>query len=259
MSTTVPGSARVPSQPSRASSPRAAETAAPDVPAPASAERHPSRVRDGIHVALIAVAGVLFTVGFALDDTPDADTGTELVAAVAGSPDRFYWSNTIGALGLVLVAAVGLAVMRLVQHRGRALATVGGLLLLIGAPAAAAGQFMYGAVVTGMVESGQDRADMAALQDSLGESARTGLTFVIGFPAVMLGMVVCAAALLVSRVVPRFVPALLIAGVLAVLVLGETPASTVADLLLTSAFIGIAWSLWRATTPGTGAGGASGA
>ena len=48
-------------------------------------------------------------------------------------PSRFYWGNTLAAFGLVLLVANGLAVMRLVRGRGRGrvVATVGGLLLMI--------------------------------------------------------------------------------------------------------------------------------
>jgi hypothetical protein len=91
----------------------------------------------------------------------------------------------VGAFGLVLVAAVGLAVLRLVRGRGRVVATIGGLLLVIGGTAATTGQFMYGAVLTAMA---------------------------VGFPGIMLGLLVSAGALLRSRAVPRWVPAAMVFG-----------------------------------------------
>lgn len=242
MSTVVPKSAQIPQQQSHDD-----QVQVPPV-SPGETRRTGTRiVQDGIHVALCAIAGVLITVGFALDNSHDADNGTELIAIVTDAPDRFYWSNTLAAFGLVLVAAVGLAVFRLVRGRGRVVATVGGLLLMIGGAGAAAGTFMYGAVVTTMVESGQPATVSAALQDSFEDSLRTGLTFFIGFPGLMLGLLVTAAALFISRATPRWVPGALVAGVVCVFALGETPASSLADVFLTAAFVGIAMSLWKAT------------
>lgn len=242
MSTTVSQSAHVPQQQAPS------EPGHLDARPPGDDQRGGTRiVQDALHGVLCVLAGVLITVGFALDLGNHADTGTELLAVVVDAPDRFYWANTVGALGLVLVAAVGLAVLRLVRGRGRVAATVGGLLLMIGGAAAAAGQFMYGAVVTAMAQSGEDLAVMAALQDSFEDSVRTGMPFFIGFPGIMLGLLVSAGALLRSRAVPRWVPLAMVHGVVAVVALGDSAASSVADLLLTAAFVGIGLALWRST------------
>lgn len=196
------------------------------------------------------LAGVLITTGFLLDPARDVDGGTELVAAVAAAPERFYAAMTLGAFGFAMAAAVGLAVLRLVHGRGRVLATVGGLMLTIGGVAAAAGLFMFGAVATTMVQSGQDLAVVASLLDSLEDSFRPGLTFAIGFPGTVLGLVLSAVALLISRAAPRWAPAALLAGVVAVIALGETAVSSIADVLLSVGFIGVGLALWRATSAG---------
>lgn len=221
-------------------------------PPPAVATAAPTRtdtVRDAIHAGACVLAGVLVTIGFAVDPASDVgDDGAELLAIVADGPNRFYWANVTAAIGLVLIAAVGLAVLRLVRDRGRAVATVGGVMTMIGATAAASGIFMYGAIVTAMAESDQDQAVMAALSEELNDSVRPGLAFFVGFTVLFLGLVVTVAALLKSRAVARWVPAVLAAGVVAVFALGETSASIIGDLLLTAAFIGIGLSLWRATS-----------
>lgn len=251
MSTTVPG---------RASGLEQADdvverTIDLDLDAPAPTEGAPARTRtdgarDAIHVGACVLAGVLITTGFLLDKTgTETDTGARLIAEVGKDPDRFYAANTLAAFGLAMVAAVGLAVLRLVRGRGRVLATIGGVMVMIGGTAAAAGIFMYGAVVSVLAGPGQDAATSAALQDDLSDSARTGLTFIVGFPGTFLGLLVCAVALLVSRATPRWVPLTLVLGIVAVMALGSTDASTVGDLLLTAGLSGIGLSLWKATRP----------
>lgn len=207
-------------------------------------------VRDALHAGACVLSGVLITIGFLLDKTgSETDEAAELVAVVAEAPDRFYAANLLSAVGLSLVAAVGLAVLRLVRGRGRVLATVGGVLTMVGATAAAAGIFMYGAVVSTLTADLDAEAATAA-QDALSESGRTGIAFVVGFPGTFLGLLLCAAALVVSRATPRWVPAALVAGIVAVMVLGSTDASTVGDVLLTVGLAGIGLSLWRAVRPG---------
>jgi hypothetical protein len=204
-------------------------------------------VRDWIHTGACVLAGVLITVGFLLDPAVDTDTGAETIAAVAESADRFYWANTMSAFGLAMTAAVGLAVLRLVRGRGRVLATIGGVLMMIGGTAAAAGIFMYGAALTGMVESGVDHSVLAELQDHLGDSWRPGLAFLLGFAPLLLGMLLSAIALFLSRAVPRWVPIALGLGAVAIIALGDTDLSTLGDVLLTIGLAGVGLGLWRAT------------
>ncbi len=225
-----------------------------DAPAPAVAAA-PERTRtdgarDAIHVGACALAGVLITIGFWLDPARNIDDSAELVAAVAEAPNRFYAANLIAALGLVLVATVGLAVLRLVrgQGRGRVLASVGGILLMIGGTAAATGVFMYGSVMS-TLSTTQDAATAAAADEALSNSARTGLTFMVGFPGMMLGLLLCAAALFVSRATPRWVPAALVLAVVGILALGSTDLAPVANLAMTAGLVGIGLSLWKATHP----------
>lgn len=245
-STTDTGRASVPVQPGSAASAHRVI----DLDAPRPAHTRTDRVRDALHAGACVLAGVLITTGFALDPHRDTDSDAALIQAVTADPGRFYWANTIAAVGLVLLAAVGLAVLRLVRHRARVLATVAGMLLIIGGAAAAAGIFMYGAVLSGMVESGQSTQVSVALQESLGNSARPGLAFVVGFPGFALGMLLAAVALAMSRATPRWVPATLLAGLVWTLALGEGSISWVGDLLLTAALTGIGLALWKATAPG---------
>jgi hypothetical protein len=239
MSVTESGRVSVPEQ----SAPQASST-----PQPGGRTRTDT-VRDALHAGACVLSGVLVTIGFLLDrDGSEADEADELVAVVADAPERFYAGNLLAAFGLVLVAAAGLAVLRLVRGRGRVLATVGGVLTMIGGTAAAAGIFMYGAVVATLTTE-LDAEQAAAAQEALADSGRTGLTFIVGFPGTFLGLLLCAVALFVSRATPRWVPAALVLGIVAVMALGSTDASTLGDLLLTAGLAGIGLSLWKAVRP----------
>ena len=228
------------------------ESAATSTPAPAPAaatgRTRADAVRDWIHVGACVLSGALVFVGFLLDPAGDADTGAETIAVVAESTDRFYWANTITAFGLAMVAAVGLAVLRLVRGRGRVLGTIGGLLLVIGGLGAAAGIFMYGAVLSAMVESDVDHEVLAELQDHLGESSRPGLAFFLGFASLLLGLLVSAVAFLVSKASHVAVPVLLLLGAVGIVVLGDRGnLAHVSDAVLALGLAGVGVTLWRAT------------
>lgn len=217
-------------------------------PAAAPAHTPTDTVRDAIHAGTCVLAGVLVTVGFLLDPASDADGASEIVAAVSDDTGLFYWSNTVAAFGLAMVAAVGLAVMRLVRGRGRVPATIGGLLMMIGGVASGAGIFMYGAVLTGMVESGVETETLVDLQDHLGDSMRPGLAFLLGFAPMLLGMLFSAVALFLSQAVPRWVGPLLGVAVVGIVALGDSTLSTLSDVLLTVALATIGLCLWRSTS-----------
>ena len=220
-----------------------------DAPPPAAPQHTPTEtVRDAIHAGTCVLAGVLVTVGFLLDPASDADSAAEIVAVATEDTGLFYWSNTVSAFGLAMIAAAGLAVMRLVRGRGRVLATIGGLLMAIGGTAAAAGIFMYGAVLAGLAESDVDTATLVQLQDHLEDSMRPGLAFVLGFAPLLLGMLLSAVALFLSRAVPRWLGPLLGLAVVGIMALGDTPISTLSDVVLTVALATIGVCLWRATS-----------
>lgn len=224
-----------------------------DAPAPTPPHAAPTAtptdtVRDAIHAGTCVLAGVLVTVGFVLDPASDADSAAEIVAAATDDPGAFYWSNTIAAFGLAMVAAVGLAVMRLVRGRGRVVATVGGLLTMIGGIGAGAAIFMYGAVLAGMAESDVETSVLVELQDHLEDSMRPGLAFVLGFLPLMLGLLLCGIALLLSRAVPTWVGPVLIAGVVAIMVFGDGTMARVGDVVLAVGLAAVGVYLWLVTS-----------
>lgn len=240
MSTTDAGRTSVPGQ---------HETLDRDAPPRAVSDHtRTDAVRDAIHAGACVLAGVLITLGVLLDPASDVDAAADVVAVAADDTSLFYWSNTIAAFGLAMVAAAGLAVMRLVRGRGRVLATVGGVLTTIGGVSAGAGVFMYGAVLAGMAESDVEPAAQVALQEHLEDSLRPGLAFLLGFVPLMLGLVICGVALYLSRAVPVWLGPLLGLGVVLVMALGDTSISTVGDVVLTISLATVGVCLWRATS-----------
>lgn len=240
MSLTDPGRVSVPAQATGAAS----AAAAPD-----AAHTRTDTVRDAVHAGACVLSGVLVTIGFAVSRGIGEGDGPDMIASVAADANRFYAGNLVAAVGLALIAAVGLAVLRLVRGRARVLATVGGVLVMVGAVAAAAGNVMFGAVVSVLAET-LDAPQAAAAEEALADSARTGITFIVGFPGTFLGLLLCAIALLVSRATPRWVPVALIAGIALVLSVGQTDAAVLGDVVLTAGLAGVGLSLWKAVRPG---------
>jgi Domain of unknown function (DUF4386) len=177
-------------------------------PAEPSGRTSTDRFRDHVLAGATVLGPALVIVGLLLEveDGNDDSTGAETLDAIAPHVDRFYAAELISAIGLVLLAAGALAVMRLVRGRGGVLATVGGLLGMIGGPAAATGIFMYGAVLSLAASDDLDRTAMGAFQDKADEAAQIFPPFAIGFIGSTLGFLFLAAALWRSRRLPIWVP-----------------------------------------------------
>ena len=225
-------------------------TTAPAAPAPDRART----VRDAVVSGGCALSGVLVTTGFALDPTRSAGTSSEeLIAAVATDPGRFWGSMTLASFGLAMLALAGPAVVRLVPGRGRGLATAGALLTSFGAVSAAAAMYMYGAVVSASVESPIGTEAAVALQDHAEDAVATGLPFMLGFPAFLLGLVLCVAALARAPQVPKAVPAVLLAGLVGIVVLGDARPllATASDVVLACALAVLGVLSWRRRAPRT--------
>lgn len=215
MSTTVPASSSVPAQ---SAPPGAEASTAPASEAPPAAAR--STVVDAVISGGCVLSATLVAIGFALDPAATHSSARDIVEAVASAPDRFFAAMYLAALGLAMLACVGIAVMRLVPGRGRGLATAGGLLVVLGAASAAAGIFMYGAVLSTLIAN-ESVDTVVGLQEGLEDSSRIGIAFMIGFPGFFLGLLLCAAALARSRAVPLAVPVLLAVGMVGTMAAGD--------------------------------------
>lgn len=214
-----------------------------DAPRPAPADVTSSdRLRDAILAGATILGPLLMILGMLLevDDGGDDVEGAEMLATIAANgADRFYASNFTAAVGLALLGAGGLTVMRLVRARGGALATAGGVLSLIAGAAAATGLFMYGAVVSVMTSEGLDQDAMGALQDELSEAPQVFPAFGIGFIGGTLALLLLAGALLRSRAVPVWVPAIMVVAAVAFFLAdtGLLSALAMVPLLVAYAFL----------------------
>lgn len=189
----------------------AGDLGAPTDPAATSNDR----LRDWILAGATVLGPLLMMIGILLevDEGGDDASGEVMLETIAANgADQFYASNLLASLGLVLLGAGGLTVMRLVRARGGALATAGGVLALIGGAAAATGLFMYGAVVSVMASDDLDPEAMGALQDKLEDAPQLFPAFGIGFVGGGIAFLLLAGALLRSRVVPVWVPVAIVAS-----------------------------------------------
>ena len=162
------------------------------------------RLRRSILAGAAVLSPVLLAIGLLVmpGDVPDGPE--ELVAFVAdGSPDRWYAAHLLVALGFVLLPAVALATALVVRARGAALATWGSLVLIVGGIAFGAAMFMYGATTylaaTNERLTGGSGVDF---QTAAEDSGVLGAPFPIGFFSILIGSVLCAIALWLSRRVP---------------------------------------------------------
>ncbi|HSH81472.1 MAG TPA: DUF4386 family protein [Herpetosiphonaceae bacterium] len=124
-----------------------------------------------------------------------------------------YWLGPLLGLGFVVL---GLAVMRLLKARRSVLASIAGVLLLIGGLGFAAGLAAEGILYYAATDpDALDPESGAALLAHLMETEMYFPVFGIGIAAVSLGCLVVATALVISKAVPLWVPILLAVGVVA--------------------------------------------
>lgn len=174
-------------------------------------ETSTDRVRRYLLAGAMVLCPVLLLTGTALEvDT--GDSGLEEVTLVAAERGQFYASTLLLALGLVLLTPTALGLMQLARRRGGALATIGGGLLFVAGSAAAAGIFMYGAVLAVASDAGLPREEMGQFARVASESGYTAPPFFLGFFGISIGLVLLGIALLRARTVPRWMPALLVVG-----------------------------------------------
>lgn len=134
-----------------------------------------------------------------------------LVQTISDNPGRVEISNLLIIISSVLFVPGLLGILRLIRERGVTLAHVGVGLALIGVLGHAvwAG---FQIVLVGMVEGGIDQAQLSRMVESGPPNAGfvvVMLMFLLGF---FLGVVVLAASLWRSHVVPRLAPICILAA-----------------------------------------------
>jgi hypothetical protein len=127
-----------------------------------------------------------------------------------------YWFGPLAGLGFVVL---GLAVMRLLQSRASILASIAGVLLLVGGLGLAAGLASEGVLYYAATDpDALEPEPGAALLGNLMATELYFPVFGIGLACIGLGCLAAAIALLISKAVPIWVPLLLVVGVVAMAV-----------------------------------------
>lgn len=202
-------------------------------------------IRGRLAAAAMAAAAVCLVLGH-LWNVPATLTATQFVERVDRSSGRFLIATvlTTTAALLLVVAATGIA--RLVEARSSRLAVVGSVLTAVGAAGLAVGVSVIGFTMAGLT-----RHDPAVARRAFGIASHdwfVSLPFDLA-PLFTLGVLVLAVALLRTRAVPRWQPALLIIGaVAAVGAPGGGAAGAAGHAPLALALIALAPEVWRTTS-----------
>jgi hypothetical protein len=162
-------------------------------------------------------------------------TGAGLLELVARDPGGWFRIHAIAAASAVLSIVSAMALASLVRRRGAVLATVGAALATVGGGMLAIAFGAEAHLASLAADPSLDRAAMSALLDLEPASPATAL-LMAGFPVSGIGSLLVAVALLRSRAVPRWLPALVLLGLVASIF--SAPGSHVGPLLLAPAVVG---------------------
>ena len=162
-------------------------------------------------------------------------TGAGLLELVARDPGGWFRIHAVAGASAVLSIVAAVALASLVRSRGAVLATVGATLAALGGGMLAIAFGAEAHLVSLAANPSLDRAAMTALVDLEPASPATAL-LMAGFPVAGIGSLLLAVALLRSRSVPRWMPALVLLGLVASL--AASPGSHIGPVLLAPAVIG---------------------
>jgi len=181
----------------------------------------------------MVLAPLLFLASAIVSPRLDSSEADQL-AVVAGHMDRWFVSNLLGLVGLVLLVPAILGLMHMLRERQAALGHVGAAVSLIGV-LLAVGATAIGFVIWQMAAAGADRAEMVALFQRLTDTAGTFVPFYLGGLGLTVGIVVLCAGLVLARAVHWSIALALAAGV--VLIGVGYAAFSVPVLIVGSAFM----------------------
>jgi hypothetical protein len=171
-------------------------------------------LRKTVAGACMVLAPLLFLIAFVVSPEFETEAGKQLSVA-ADNVDRFYAANLVALIGLMLVVPAILGVMHMIRERRPAYSGLGGGLALIGVFASMVGQGVA-LVVWEMARHGADSAGNTAVIDGVIHDAGTVLPiYILGYIGVV-GVVVLAAGLWMSRVVDWWMALFFAAGVVCI-------------------------------------------
>ncbi|MEV8375287.1 hypothetical protein AB0P21_21310 [Kribbella sp. NPDC056861] len=202
-----------------------------------------TRRRVGYVAVALAVTGVAAVPGGLLWPQPAA--GGETYAYADIQPHRALWWGLLTALAvnlIVNVPAQALLTVLLVRARGAAWATVGGIIMWIGAALYAVGAAGWAAAYYFATAAGVDPSVIERVND---DSAHVFGVMIPGALLVALGTVIQAVGLWRSGAVPRWIPVLWLTIVATFVVPGNGVAGLLTAVPMTAASLGTAYYAWR--------------
>jgi len=171
--------------------------------------------RRPLAIALVA-APLLWLAAELISPALKGDSGAQL-AVIAQHADRWFGYTALLTLGTILFVPAILGIMRLTRRGMPRLTLVGGALLGYGT-IIAVGDAMSQLTTWQMVTGGANRAQMAALLDRVDNAGGASLFFGPGGLAFLVGSILLTVALIRTRVVPLWVSAGFLLGIVVQLV-----------------------------------------
>lgn len=197
--------------------------------------------------ACMVLAPLLFLASAVVTPKLDAD-GSDQLALLSGHEDRWFTSQALAMVGLVLFVPAVLGLMHMLREREVAAGHLGGALALVGTLAAAAAVGL-GFALWQMAAGGADAAQMGALADRLTDT--TGIVALVFVPTLLIavGMVVLAYGLWRARAVHPLMAACVAVGAvvldLGLGMLASAPMAIVGAAVLVVGLGTIGWHVLR--------------
>jgi len=166
--------------------------------------------------ATMILAPVLLLLGHLLTVPADEPTAA-LLRDISAKPTVYVLSTIMIAFGVLLLPLSFVGLMRFAPARGGALVTIGAALATIGALAAGAGNAMFGMVLGSLLPA---HPDLAAQVIRLAGDAPAATWEWQVFYLFPIGLVLIAVGLILARRLPVWMPIVLGAGTLLLLVSG---------------------------------------
>jgi hypothetical protein len=196
--------------------------------------------------AMIA-APVLLLVSDIATNQFDDDNARTMLTNVADNQALHYVGNLVGALGAVCLVVAVVGVGLFVATKRRRLGTIAGSIAAFGA-VWVPGTWLLSIGVEHLAATDRNHAALAAFMDRADDSAALGLSWVVPFALLLGGLIALSIGLFNSRAVPRWIPIVMIVGILATFFAGDGVGSYVASLLMIAGLGGLGVTLLRGST-----------
>lgn len=194
------------------------------------------RMKKALFGASLIVAPALILVGQLIaSGVYDGDDQGRYLASIADHETAHYAGNVISAAGTLLLAPVVIALGHLVRVRHLKYAVIAGGVGMLGALMFPGMWFAF-TVVDHQAAQDPARAAMTGFFERLDDTAAIA-PLAVGWVAMSLGLLLLAAGVLWASTVPRWMPALILAGAI-LLFVGESDAVMVAANALLLAGMG---------------------